>query len=337
MVTIKDIAAKSGVSVSTVSRVINNHPYVKDDVRAKVLKVIEEEHFVPHEGAASLAKTPENSIGLIFRGMGNIFFGEMLPLLERRIRAEGYTCVIHQITTKEDELQAAATLAKSRRLSGIILLGGKFNYTDEDIASVGVPCICCTYANAFGTMEKHRISSVCINDKEEAKKAVKHLYENGHRKIAIVLPTISDQSIAELRFQGFIDAYRELDLKLDTNLIVETGNYSMESAYAEVKKWLATEPDFTALFAISDTIAMASIKAMSENGLSVPDDRSVIAIDGIELSRFALPTLTTLVQPKEEMADETIELLHNMIQGKSRGHHVDVPTILRLGDSVRSI
>lgn len=337
MITIKDIAAKSGVSVTTVSRVINNHPYVKDEVREKVLKVIEEEHFVPHEGAVSLAKTPENSIGIIVRGMGNIFFSEMFPYLERRIQELGYTPVMHQIGARDDEIVAAATLVKSRRVQGIIFLGGRFNYDENSFDSINVPSICCTYTNRFGSLSSKSLSSICIDDKAQAKKAVKILMEKGHKRIAIALPSIGDQSIAELRFQGYVEAFRDCNMKMDPELVAETGSYSMEDAYRGVKRWVQDAPDFTAIFAISDTLALAVIKALSESGKRVPEDVSVIAIDGIELTEYTMPTLTTLVQPKEVMAIRTVDILHKMIEEKTGNFHEFVDTTLRKGESVISI
>ena len=207
--TIKDVAERCGVSVSTVSRVLNNHPDVSDAIRIKVMGVVQELHYVPNSSARDLVKPKSDTIGLVVRGVGNPFFTGLIRAIERAIEDAGYTMVLHQIRSGEDEVRAGAELARSKRLRGLILLGGCYDYTPEQTVSLEIPFVCCTYTNSFGTLGKDSYSSVSIDDQKEAYRAVRLLTERGHRKIAVILDSIYDHSISQLRYMGYCQALEE--------------------------------------------------------------------------------------------------------------------------------
>lgn len=335
IVTIKDIAERCGVSVSTVSRVLNHHPDVSQTVRNRVLQVIEEVHYVPNNSARDLVKAQSDDIGIVVRGAGNPFFMEVIPVMEQAILQKGYTPWIHQINTEDDELRTGAELVRSKKLKGLILLGGRFDYDDTQIAVLDVPFVCCTYGNSFGKLKETQYSCVTIDDMNEAKKAVEVLIQKGHTKIAILLDSTDDSSISELRYRGYCEALKEARIPLDEDFVQETGTFSMEDAYTGMTKLLQRRTDFTAVFAIADSMALAAMRALHDGGKMVPEDVSVIAIDGIPMSNFVVPALTTLVQPKRDMGEEPVRILLDMIEGKAGHRHVTLPTTLREGESIR--
>lgn len=330
--TIKDVAEYSGVSISTISRVLNNHPDVREEVRAKVLKAIQELHYVPNSSARDLVKTQSDAIGVVVRGVENPFLTSVLRSIEEAIRNAGYTMVIHQIGTEDDELAAGAGLVRSKRLCGLILLGGRFDYTAEQIATVEVPFVCCTYTNSFGSLDKKAYSSVFIDDYAEAYKAVKLLIEKGHKKIAVLLDATDDRSISELRYKGYCAALRDAGIEFDKSLVEQTRGYSMKKAYNAAERLLARR-DFTALFTVSDSMGIAAIKALHGAGVKVPEDCSVIAIDGIEVSKYTIPALTTLIQPRKPMGYEAVRILVDVIKGK-KNCQLRLKTELREGETV---
>lgn len=332
--TIKDIAKRCGVSISTVSRVLNNHPDVSEAVRRQVLAVIEAEHFVPNSSARDLVKSQSDTIGLVVRGVGNPFYVDVIHAIEQKAAQAGYALVVHYIYSGEDEVRAGAELILSKKLRGLILLGGCFDYTEKDIATLNVPFVCCTFTNSFGTLPEHTYSSVTIDDREEAYRAVGHLLGQGHRKIGIVLESVRDGSIGELRYQGYCRAMEEAGIPVDPAWVAETGAYDPVAAYERVDRLAREGSDVTALFVISDAMAMAAIKALHDNGKRVPEDCSVIAIDGITMSNYSIPTLTTLVQPKQQLGEESVRMLVDMIGNKSGNHHLRMATALRQGGSV---
>lgn len=335
--TIKDIAEHCGVSVSTVSRVLNDHPDVSEGVRKRVLEAVQQLHYIPNNSARDLVRSQSDGIGLVVRGVGNPFFAEVIPHIERAVTGAGYPLVFHQINTEEDELRAGASLIRARKLRGLIFLGGCFDYTQEELALLNVPFVCCSYTNSFGKLRQDQYSSVTIDDQKEAFHAVHELIQRGHRKIAVLLDSVQDCSISQLRYLGYCQALREAGIALDEDLVEEVGTFDMAAAYDGMVHLLGRRSDFTAAFIIADSMAMAAMKALHDSGKRVPEDCSVIAIDGVAMSMYTIPTLTTLVQPKEDMGVESVRILLDMIEGRNGNRHLQLATTLRFGGSVRML
>lgn len=133
---------------------------------------------------------------------------------------------------------------------------------------------------------------------------------------------------------GYRKALEDNGIALDSELVLQCGSYGMESAHAAVLTLAESGKDFSAIFAISDSQAIAAMKALHGSGRSVPDDCSVVAIDGIELSAYAVPTLTTLSQPKTELGRRSVEILLDMIEGRAGNRHALLAPSLRTGGSV---
>lgn len=334
MATIKDVAASCKVAVSTVSRVLNDHPDVSPATRAKVLAAARKLHYVPNNAARDLALPQSDSIGVVVRGAENPFFTPVIRAIERSCERAGYVMVLRQIPADADEVGEGARLVQTKRLRGLILLGGRYDYTSEDVSSIGVPFVCCTFTNHFGDLERSAFSSVSINDKVEAYRATKTLIDNGHTKIAVLLDSTSDRSISERRYKGYCEALADAGIPLDEGLVCETVNFTMEAAYQRVIELVGSGHDFTAIFAIADSMAIAAMKALSDAGRSVPDDCSVVAIDGIEMSNYTVPTLTTFVQPTDTLGERSVEILVDIINGGDNGCHERLETTLRSGGTV---
>lgn len=334
--TIKDIARLSGTSVSTVSRVLNNHVDVSEAARRKVLEVIGSNHYVPNNSARNLVIRKSNVIAVIIRGRGNPFFARLIKIIEPELNEHGYEMSVHHIDTSDDELKAAALLEREKRLKGIIFLGGRFNYHADDIAAIKVPFVCCSYTNVFGALEEGSYSSVAIDDKKAARQAVEYLLQKGHKRIGALIEHTGGGSISQLRYEGYVGALQDAGLALDASLVGCADSFEMDDAYAAASRLIAAAKP-TALFAISDLMGVAAMKAAVDAGLRVPDDLSIIAIDGIEFSNYCVPTLTTLAQPTEALAIKSVEILAGLIEKKGLNGHVLLPTSLRQGGSVRQL
>ena len=332
--TIKDVALHCGVSITTVSRVLNNHPDVKESVRAKVQQAIRELHYVPNNSARDLGKSQTDTIGVVLRGAANPFLISVLGSVETAVAEAGYTMVLQQIGTDDDEVAAGAELVRSKRLRGLVLLGGEFDYTPERVADLAVPFVCCTFTGSFGSLEKDSYSSVSIDDYAEAYRAVKALLDHGHRAIGVVLGAIDDHSISELRYRGYCDALRDGGIEPHPDWVAQCGSFEMLDVYRATKRLMARCPEVTALFTISDLMAMAAIKALHNVGVRVPQDCSVISIDGIEMTRYTVPTLTTLIQPAAEMGTQAVRILADVLSGRGGHRHLSPETTLREGETV---
>lgn len=335
--TIKDIARQCGVSVSTVSRVLNDRPDVSPAVRAAVLEAVRSSNYVPNNSARDLVKVTSDAVGLIVRGVSNPFYTDIIKAVEREIDAAGYTMVMQQIGIAEDEIARGALMEREKKLRGIIFLGGRSDCTPEDLGTITVPFVCCSFTNSFGTLSKSEYSSVSIEDVETAHRAVRELHRLGHRRIAALVSATDDRSISELRYHGYARALREFGLEPEPELVACAGSFGMHDAYAATQRLLDSGAEFTAIFAISDMMAIAAIKALEDRGRSVPESCSVIAIDGLELSEFTRPTLTTLCQPRERMGAESVRILMEMIEGRGGNRQVLLKPELRPGGSVRAV
>ena len=333
--TIKDIASACGVSVSTVSRVLNNRPDVSEDVRKRVLAAVEAKGYIPNNSARDLVRSRSDAIGVIVRGTGNLFFSEMLKTISKEIEARGYTMVLQFIESGADEVKAGAILEREKKLRGLIFLGGRFDYTPLELALVGVPYVCCSYTNCFGSLREEDYSSVSIDDYRTAYAAVEELIKLGHRRIAALVPGCSDRSISELRYNGFRAALRDNGIDFDPTLLVQTGGFEMQETYRGMSQLLERGADFSAVFTLSDTTALAAIKALNDHGRHVPEDCSVIAIDGLRVSEYVIPTLTTMVQPVEEMGRQSVQILTDVLEKGAPTRHLRLEARLRPGASVK--
>ena len=335
--TIKDIAKLCNVSVSTVSRVLNDRPDVSEDVRRKVLSAIKDSNYIPNNSARDLVRTKSDAIGLVVRGVSNPFYTDIIRAIESTITQAGFTMVMQQIASCDDEIKCGAVMEREKRLRGIIFLGGQFDYTAADLALLNVPFVCCSYSNRYGTLTEGEYSSVSIADEETAKEAVRELYRHGHRRIAALISRPDDQSISQLRYEGYVSALEELGLEFDPGLVISAGGFNIRDAYNAVSERLQQGAEFTALFAIADSMAIGAMRALLDAGKAVPRDCSVIAIDGLELSEYIEPPLTTLCQPMEEMGRRSAQILLGMLRGHGTHCCEVLPTQLREGGSVQSL
>ncbi len=335
--TIKDIAKACGVGVSTVSRVLNGRPDVSPEVRERVLNMVEATGYIPNNSARDLGRSQTDTIGVVVRGMGNLFFSRVLNTIIRETDRVGYTLVTRLIDTDADEVKAGAILEREKKLRGLIFLGGRFDYSPAELSPVGVPYVCCSFTNSFGTLAEEEFSSVCIDDFRTAYRAVEELIRRGHRRIAALVPSRRDHSISELRFEGYRAALADHGIAFDEALVAETGGFfTMPESYEGVCRLLEGGAEFTALFSLSDTTAIAAIKALEDRGRSVPEDVSVIAIDGLQISAYTKPTLSTMVQPAEEMGRESVKLLLEVLKGGAN-RHIRLEPAFREGASLRCL
>ena len=335
--TIKDIARLCGVSVSTVSRVLNDRPDVSEENRRRVLEVIESSNYIPNNTARDLVKTKSDAIGLVVRGVSNPFYTDIIRAVEDGITAEGFTMVMQQIGTCDDEIKRGAMMEREKRLRGIVFLGGRSDYTPEELTMLNVPFVCCSYANQYGTLPEGSYASVSIADEEEAYRAVTELYRCGHRRIAALVSGAEDRSISQLRYQGYVRSLADHGLPLEQELVIEAGSFDIRQSYLAMQRRLLAGAQFTALFAISDNMAIGAMRALREAGRRIPEDCSVIAIDGLTVSDYINPTLTTLCQPMEHMGRRSVEILLDMVEHRGGPIRETAHTTLRTGESVRDI
>lgn len=328
MINIRDIANIAGVGVSTVSRVINNHPDVKEQTREKVLEIIKENNYIPNNSARNLKKNNSNNIGVLIKGVFNPFFSEMLDLISKRISKAGYSMILeHHDYLSDDEMNNLISIIKEKRLQGVICLGGNFtDVKNDDFKDINVPVVLTSINHKYGK-ELSKFSSVSIDNEKAAYSATKYLIDCGHRNIALMLGDEYDIGISHRREAGYLQALIDNGISVNREYRI-LGNYDYRGAYEETKKFLDEHNEVTAIFAISDIMAVGCAKAIKDKGLIVGKDISIIGFDGMDISEFYNPTITTVIQPKVEMAKISVDLLLDLMMNKTDNKHIILNTEL---------
>lgn len=340
-ITIKDIAKQCGVGISTVSRAINNHPDINPETRKMVMRVIEENGFIPNNSARNLKRTDAKCIAVLVKGIGNPFFNNMIQIIEEETQRDKYALVLRHVEAHEDEVDVALELEKEKRLSGIVFLGGRFTHSEEKINKINVPFIFSTIgvdiSDRVGRIE---FSNITVDDKLESGKMTEYLLGLGHRRIAFVTER-PEESIGRRRIEGYREAFIKRGLAVPEELICyvqeELDHFSMENGYITTKKLLESGERVTAIYAASDSLAIGVCRAVLEAGKCIPGDISVAGYDGIELGEYYNPKLTTIKQPVEEMAKKTIRVLLDVIAGRKGHQQIVFPAELIERESTAAI
>jgi len=339
-ITIKDIARMCGVGVSTVSRAMNNHPDINEETKMKVMEIIKQYHYIPNNSARNLKRLDAKVIAILVKGISNPFFMKMIKIMESEIQKKKYSLVLHHVEMNEDEVDVALELIKEKRLRGIIFLGGYFTHTKEKLQQLQVPFVLSTIAMTQKYQDTS-YSSVSVDDIKESYKLVDYLCKMGHKRIATIVASNLDESVGKLRQEGYRMALEDNGIEPDDSLIYvmnhELDPYTMENGYAVMNQILKSENVPTAVYAISDTLAIGACKAILESGRKIPEDISVAGFDGIDMAYFYSPSITTIRQPIEEIAKETVAILFDVLRKKVDHQHKTFEAELVIGGSTRKI
>lgn len=327
--TIKDIARLSGCGTATVSRVLNGHSDVSDATRARVLAVVKEQDFQLNRNAKRLKQQASAGVALLLTGPQNMLYPPLAEQLQFLLHAEGLHSAVHYLDGEEDETAYAARLCQEQKPLGIFFLGGDLARFRAGARRVTVPAVLLT-ASARG-LDHPRLSSLSIDDRAAAAQAIDHLAELGHRQIGI-LGGPAGGGISALRLAGCEDGFARHGLPFDRARQYETCRYAMGDGYRAAVALLDRAPELTALFAMSDVMALGAIRALADRGLQVPRDLSVMGFDGIPMARYSLPRLTTISQDVQQLAGDGVRaLLDGIRTGTAR--HETVPFRLLPGES----
>lgn len=321
-VTIKEIAKICHCSVSTVSRAINDHPDINEETRNRIKAAIEEYGYIPNNAARSLKISDGRTIAVLAKGITNPFFSDMIRIFESDLNDRGYSMLLQHVDEHQDEAEAAMLLEREKRLNGIIFLGGIFSRAEDRLDRIGVPFVFST-VGVTDSVNHRRYAYVSVNDASESKRMVEYLISKGKKRIAIICAGEQDQSIGSLRFVGYCEALKGKHIGLDPALILRPENvedtYSYKNGYDCIRRIYDAGTSFDCVYAISDTIAIGAMRALCDIGLRIPEDKAVAGFDGISTGGYMIPRLTTMKQPNEAMAHETVNALFEQIE------HPDTP------------
>ena len=333
--TIKDLSAKTGYAVATISRVLNNHPNVSEKARAVIMQAVEESGFQLNVNAKQLKQQHATTILVIVKGTANELFSELVESIQSLVAETSYPLVVDYLDEDANEVRRAVQLCREKKPLGILFLGGNTTNFQEDFDKIDVPCVVVT--NDMSCVEFPNLSSVCVDSREACRCAVESLIDQGHRRIVLVGGERIVSDTGRQRYEGCLDAIRARGLEFDEELDYRAVRFSYQGGYDAAKDLLAEGRTFTALFAAADVMAIGAIRALRDAGMRVPEDVSVVGFDGLPLGSFLVPQLTTIVQPIQQLAQRSVEMLVSAITDGVESRHETVPFTLNQRESSREI
>jgi LacI family transcriptional regulator len=336
MKTIKDIAKAASVSVTTVSRALNDYDDVKEETKNKIKRIAQDLGYSPNIAARSLVVKKTNTIGLLLSDVtrssskDNIAF-EILCGMNDRAGELNYDLVLFSTTSQKQMVKSYKALCQERGVDGIIIMGIRLDDAYfQEIVSSSIPSVLIDLS-----IKGKNVGLITSDNIHGAKQAVKYLFDHGHRKIGI----INGHSKAEVsikRLEGYKLALSECGLPFDEGIVVD-GQFSELGGLEGAIRLLTAHPDTTALFCTSDLMALGALQGIRSLGKSVPEHVSIIGYDNISLSGYSSPPMTTINQNKYEIGYQATQMLIDMLEGRTVSPQKVLPTEIVIRESVRTI
>ncbi|MED1950675.1 LacI family DNA-binding transcriptional regulator [Brevibacillus centrosporus] len=325
-VTADDVAKKAGVSQSTVSRVLNNYPFIKEGTREKVLEAINELGFTRDEIARSLVEKKTRTIGLIIGNISNPFFAESAGVIISKAQKEKYDVIIYNTNHDDYQLEKAISTLIGKRVDGILAAAvNRNNARVKQLYENGFPIV--LYNSRLDDSE---VNSISLDNKKGAMLAVEHLAELGHKKIAYIAGPSKYLTVYE-RYVAYREALQKYGLSYDSELVFNE-ELTHDKVVAFTKRILSRPDRPSAIFAMSDEMALAVMDGVAGVGLKIPDDVSIIGFDNINIAANSYIGLTTISQQKEKMAllalDNLIQLIESDQKDMQPVHVIIEPELL---------
>ncbi len=310
MATIKDVAKRAGVSIGSVSAVINNRAVTSPELRTRVLAAIEELGYSPHGGARSLKMGRSKSMGLLVPDIINPHFAALASAIEKASERSGYTLSFGNTLGDVDKEARNLELFRRQRVDGLILdlVGTTPEYMQHILATIHVPAVLID-RRADGLP----FDSVLLDNYGAGRAVTEYLIRSGHRKIAILIGQL-DYSTAVERLQGYLDTLAENGIARDDRMILQ-GLFDIEPARSATADMLASGVRPTAIFCINNQMTIGVMLALAEQGFRCPQDISVAGIDDLPTAAAFSPRLTVAIQPTVEIGEKAVALLLARLDG----------------------
>jgi LacI family transcriptional regulator len=334
LATIKDIAKKVGLSVTTVSRALNDYYDVNQKTKQRIKEVAKELNYSPNSIARSLVMKKTKTIGLLVsdllrEGAKDNFTFEVLTGINNCAGQLGYDLVLFSTSSDKQKEKTYTQLCRERRVDGVIISGIKTNdrYLKEVVTS-DIPCVLIDIP-----IESDSVGFVTTDNVLGAMKAVQHLISLGHSNIAFINGH-DFAYVSKKRLEGYTKALEKASIALHKEWIVD-GSFLDSIAEKVAYNLLQKSPEITAIFCASDLMALGVIKAANKLNIKVPEDLSIVGYDDIVLASYVTPTLTTISQDKYQMGYQAAELLINMLENNMAPHQRLLNTKLIIRESTK--
>lgn len=335
-ITLKNIAIQAGVSVPTVSRVLNGkskHYRISNETRELILKVAKELNYSPNQLARGLRLKRTNTLGYITPDISNPFFSSIARVVEKYARRQGYSIILCDSEENTDIEEDSIQLLNDRKIDGLIIspVGQATDHLKEAY-NKNIPIV--LIDRFFPDLDFPYVTS---DNYKGSLEATSYLIDSGHTRIAYI-QGLKNTSPNNERIKGFKDAHKNFGIELDESLIV--GNsFGEENGYIEMKLLLKRSNKPSAVFAGSNLISLGALKALAEENMKVPDDISMISFDDQPYSKFLATPMTTVSQPSSQIGQLATKILIDIIETNKQFEPKGIllPTTLIKRDSVRII
>ncbi|WP_370295991.1 LacI family DNA-binding transcriptional regulator [Rossellomorea marisflavi] len=308
MPTIKEVAKMAEVSSATVSRFLNNSGYVGEEARKRILKVIEETGYVPSENAKSLRTKQTKVIGVILPKISTETSSRLVRGLDEVLAKEGYQILLANSGLSAEKEIEHLRLLKSRDVDGIILSATTNGAgLKSEIQRLDIPVV------VVG-QEVDGTPNVIFDEYQAAKDMVKHLIDHGHERIGFIGVSEEDPAVGVLRKKGYLQAMQEKNLPIEESWI-EKGIFDVESGAVAMERMMEAAIPPTAVFAVTDRLAIGAMNYVKSKGLRIPEDMAFAGIGASELSRYITPSLTTMDYQNKESGRVAAGLILEAIKG----------------------
>lgn len=336
--TIRDVARRCGVAVSTVSRALNGYSDITDETREKILKVVEEMDYKPNLNARNLSSKKSNRIALIISGLlennpkENLTF-RIIQGVYSYTYSHDLDVAVYATDQEHQTKTSYEKFCEEHNVCGVILSGVTMDDPYfRDLINTQIPCV------AIDVELTGKLAGwVSIDNVRAMAEMTNLLYENGHEHI-LVISGKKNAGVTVDRMTGVFDAMKKKGCELKQEDILYC-DYSEEKAYIETAEYLKKygKSRHTAILCFSDLMALGVIRAVKEAGYRIPEDFSITGFDGIPITEYIEPPLTTVWQDMKASGYAGVELLHNRIEGNASASHIVLPYRLLKRASVKNI
>ncbi|WP_271812631.1 LacI family DNA-binding transcriptional regulator [Clostridium beijerinckii] len=328
--TIKDIAKALGISHSTVSRVLTGSKSVNEKTKEAVLNAVKELNYIPNMSARSLKIDKAYNIGVFFSTISNgtspFVFQTVINNVYKNIDKK-YNVIVKGIDMYEKNT------INPKNYDGILVVSQKIDDDDfiREILEKEIPTV------VINRKVNHDVINVYTDESVGVYKGVEELIKKGHKDIAIIEGAMNFDS-TKMRREGYLKAFNNYNITLDKNLVLN-GNFTVKSGYEKANELIEMTEKFSAIFAFNDEMATGAIKAITEHGLRVPEDISILGFDGNEIGRFITPSITTIKRPIGEIARVATDLLLRLLNNEQdiTTKKIYIESELELGNSIKDL
>lgn len=324
--TISDVAERAGVSIATVSRVINGNTPVVEETAERVRAAIAELNFVPRTAARTLASRKTNTIGLILSEIGGSFFPLLLKGIESETRAAGYELLIH---STQGTLPNQRKPLGEHNTDGLLVFTSSLELNElQRLSSINFPVVLMHQSSP----DELNIPVITIENKDGAEMLINHLIEKHARRRIVYLQGPAEHEDSHWRERGYREALEKHNIPFDPALVA-VGGFDEEQAYSSIQKMLSDGIKFDAVFAGDDDASIGVYRALKIARRVIPDDVAVVGFDDVQFARYISPALTTIRAPIEEVGREAVRQLMHLLNSQSSQNLTLMPTALIIRES----